>query len=103
MANMNQLMKQASQMQNKMKALQKELDVKEFEVSSGGGMVTAKVNGKQELLGITINKECVDPNDVEMLEDLVLTAVSQALKESSDTVSNSMSKLTGGMNIPGLF
>lgn len=103
MANMNQLMKQASQMQNKMKALQKELDVKEFEVSSGGGMVTAKVNGKQELLGITINKECVDPNDVEMLEDLVLTAVSQALKESSETVSNSMGKLTGGMNMPGMF
>lgn len=103
MANINQLMKQASQMQHKMKALQKELDVKEFEVSSGGGMVTAKVNGKQELLDIKINKECVDPNDVEMLEELVKTAVAQALKESSDTVSNAMSKLTGGMNIPGLF
>lgn len=103
MANINQLMKQATQMQHKMKALQKELDVKEFEVSSGGGMVTAKVNGKQELLDIKINKECVDPNDVEMLEDLVKTAVSQALKESSETVSNAMSKLTGGMNIPGLF
>lgn len=103
MANINQLMKQASQMQHKMKALQKELDVKEFEVSSGGGMVTAKVNGKQELLDVKINKECVDPNDVEMLEELVKTAISQALKESSDTVSSAMSKLTGGMNIPGLF
>ena len=92
MANINQLM-----------ALQKELDVKEFEVSSGGGMVTALVNGKQELLDIKIKRECVDPNDVEMLEDLVKTAVAGALKESSETVSNAMSKLTGGMNLPGLF
>ncbi len=103
MANMNQLMKQAQQMQTKMKALQKELDVKEFEASSGGGMVTVKVNGKQELLDIKINKECVDPNDVEMLEDLVKTAVSTAMKESSDTVSNAMSKVTGGLNMPGMF
>ena len=103
MANINQLMKQAGQMQNKMKALQKELDVKEFEVSSGGGMVTALVNGKQELLDIKIKRECVDPNDVGMLEDLVKTAVAGALKESSETVSNAMSKLTGGMNLPGLF
>lgn len=103
MANINQLMKQASQMQMKMKALQKELDTREFEASSGGGMVTVKVNGKQELLGIKINKECVDPNDVEMLEDLVKTAVSTALKESSDTVSDAMSKITGGMNLPGMF
>jgi DNA-binding YbaB/EbfC family protein len=103
MANINQLMKQASQMQHKMKALQKELDIKEFEVSSGGGMVTAKVNGKQELLDIKINPECVDASDVEMLEDLVKTAITQALKESSDTVSNAMEKLTGGMNMPGMF
>ena len=103
MANINQLMKQASQMQMKMKALQKELDAREFEASSGGGMVTVKVNGKQELMDIKINKECVDPNDVEMLEDLVKTAVSTALKESSDTVSDAMSKITGGMNLPGMF
>ena len=103
MANINQLMKQASQMQMKMKALQKELDAREFEASSGGGMVTVKVNGKQELMDIKINKECVDPNDVEMLEDLVKTAVSTALKESSDTVSEAMSKITGGMNLPGMF
>lgn len=100
---MNNLMKQAQQMQTKMKMLQKELDIKEFEASSGGGMVTVKVNGKQELLDIKINKECVDPNDVEMLEELVKTAVGQAMKESSDTVSNAMSKVTGGMNMPGMF
>lgn len=103
MANMNALLKQAQQMQAKMGALQKELDSKEFEASSGGGMVKVKVNGKQELLDIKIDKECVDPNDVEMLEELVKTAVTQAMKESSDTVSKAMSKVTGGMNIPGLF
>ncbi len=103
MANLNQMMKQASQMQLKMKAMQKELDVKEFEASSGGGMVTVKVNGKQELIDLKINKECVDPADVEMLEELVKTAVSAALKDSSDTVSKAMSKLTGGLNIPGMF
>lgn len=103
MANINQMMKQAQQMQMKMSALQKELDVKEFEASSGGGMVSVKVNGKQELLDIKINKECVDPEDVEMLEELVKTAVSTAMKESQETVSKAMSKVTGGLNIPGLF
>ncbi len=103
MANMNQLMKQAQQMQMKMKALQGELDSREFEASSGGGMVTVKVNGKQELLDIKINPECVDPSDVEMLEDLIKTAVSTAMNEASETVSKAMSKVTGGMNIPGLF
>lgn len=103
MANINQMMKQAQKMQTKMSALQKELDVREVEVSSGGGMVTVKVNGKQELLNIKINKECVDPSDVEMLEELVMTAMNQALKESSDMVSNAMGKVTGGLNIPGMF
>ncbi len=103
MANLNQMMKQAQQMQMKIKALQKELDTREFEASSGGGMVTVKVNGKQELVDIKINKDCVDPDDVEMLEDLVKTAVTAALKDSSDTVSNAMSKVTGGLNLPGMF
>lgn len=103
MANFNQLMKQAQQMQSKLASAQKELDSREVEASSGGGMVKIKVNGKQELLEIKIDKECVDPNDVEMLEDLVKTAVNQAVKESQDMVSNAMSKITGGLNIPGLF
>jgi DNA-binding YbaB/EbfC family protein len=103
MANMNQMMKQAQQMQAKMGALQKELDTKEFESSTGGGMVKVKVNGKQELLSLEINPECVDPTDVEMLQDLVKSAVNQAMKESSDTVANAMSKVTGGLNIPGMF
>lgn len=103
MANMNGLMKQAQQMQAKLASLQKELDTREFEASSGGGMVKVKVNGKQELLELNIDKECVDPNDVEMLEELVKTAITQAMKESSDVVSNAMSKVTGGLNIPGMF
>lgn len=103
MANMNNLMKQAQQMQAKIGMLQKELETREIESSSGGGMVKVKVNGKQELLEIKINPECVDPSDVEMLEELVMTAVNQGIKESSDMVSNAMSKVTGGMNIPGMF
>jgi DNA-binding YbaB/EbfC family protein len=103
MANMNQMMKQAQQMQAKMTALQKELDAKEFESSTGGGMVKVKVNGKQELLSLEINPECVDPSDVEMLQDLIKGALNQAMKESSETVSSAMSKITGGLNIPGMF
>jgi nucleoid-associated protein EbfC len=103
MANMNQLMKQAQQMQAKLSTLQKELETREYEASSGGGMVVAKVNGKQELLNIIINKDCVDPNDVEMLQDLVKTAINQALKTSQDSVQSAMSKVTGGLNIPGMF
>jgi len=103
MAKINQMMKQAQQMQTKMALLQKELDIKEFTMSSGGGMVNVTVNGKQELLDIKINPECVDANDVEMLEELVKTAVNQAMSESQKTVSSAMSKITGGMNIPGLF
>lgn len=103
MKNMGNLLKQAQQMQTKIANLQNELSAREVESSSGGGMVKVKVNGKQELLDITINPECVDPSDVEMLQDLVKTAVNQAMKESQDMVSNAMSKITGGMNIPGMF
>ena len=103
MAKLNQMMKQAQQMQIKMASLQKELDAKEFTASSGGGMVTVKVNGKQEILDLKIDKECVDPNDVELLEEMVKTAVGTALKESQETVSKAMSKLTGGLSLPGMF
>lgn len=103
MKNMNQILKQAQQMQNKVKTLQKELEKREFEGSAGGGVVVAKVNGKQELLEVKIKPECVDPTDVEMLEELVFTAVSQALKTSTEKVSEAMDKVTGGLNIPGMF
>lgn len=101
--NMNALMKQAQQMQQKMATLQKELEARELETSSGGGMIKIKVNGKQEILEIKINPECVDHNDVETLEELMLTSVNQAVKESQDMVSSAMSKVTGGLSIPGLF
>jgi DNA-binding YbaB/EbfC family protein len=99
--NMNNLMKQAQQMQAKLAMLQNELAEREVEASAGGGMVKVKVNGKQQLLSVSINKECVDPNDVATLEELVFTAVNQAM--SQDMVQQAMSKVTGGMNIPGLF
>lgn len=100
---MNHLMKQAQMMQQKISTLQKELELRELETSSGGGMVKIKINGKQEILDLKLDKECVDPSDVETLEDLVRTAMNQAIKESQDMVTNAMSKVTGGLNIPGLF
>lgn len=103
MKNLQQMMKQAQQMQTKMASLQSELATREIETSSGGGMIKVKVNGKQEILSISINRECVDPDDVESLEQLVLIAVNQSLKESHEMVSSAMSKITGGLNIPGLF
>lgn len=101
--NMNNLLRQAQQMQLKVTALQKELESRELEVSSGGGAIVMTVNGKQEILTIKINPECVDPNDVDMLEELIKTGVNQAIKESQNMVSSAMSKVTGGLNIPGLF
>jgi DNA-binding YbaB/EbfC family protein len=103
MKGLNGLMKQAQQMQQKMSTLQKELESRELETSSGGGMIKIKITGKQQILSIAINKECVDPNDVAGLEELVKTAVNQAIKESQDMVSSAMSKITGGINIPGMF
>ena len=103
MKGMQNLMKQAQQMQQKMATLQKELEMREMETSSGGGMIKIKITGKQQIQSITINKECVDPNDVASLEELVKTAVNQAIKESQDMVSGAMSKITGGINIPGMF
>jgi DNA-binding YbaB/EbfC family protein len=103
MKGMQNLMKQAQQMQQKMATLQKELETRELETSSGGGMIKIKITGKQQIMAITINKECVDPNDVASLEELVKTAVNQAIKESQDMVSGAMSKITGGISIPGMF
>ena len=101
--NMNNLMKQAQAMQKKMEDMQKQIETAEFESSVGGGAVSDKVNGKKEVLGITIKPEVVDADDVEMLEDLVLSAVNEALRKADEEASNKMGKLTGGMNIPGLF
>ena len=97
------IMKQAQQMQAKMTRMQEELATKEVEASAGGGMVTARVNGKQQLLELKIEKAVVDPEDVEMLEDLVLAAVNEGMKKSQEMVQEEMGKITGGMNIPGMF
>ncbi len=99
------MMKQIKLMQQKMQKIQEELAEKQVEGSAGGGMVTAIVNGKQELLEIKIDKEVVDPDDVEMLQDLIVAAVNQALKKSQEMMNEEMAKLTGGLgiNIPGLF
>ena len=101
--NMNNLMKQAQAMQKKMEEMQKQIEASEFEASVGGGAVSVKVNGKKEVLGINIKPEVVDADDVEMLEDLVLSAVNEALRKADEETANKMGKLTGGMNIPGLF
>ena len=101
MGGMAGLMKQANQMQLKMKKLQEELATREFTGTSGGGAVTAKVNGDNKVLALTINPEVATGGDVEMLQDLVTSAVNDALKVAKDTSSQEMSKITGGLNIPG--
>ncbi len=97
------IMKQAQQMQRRMAELQEELENKKVEASAGGGMVTAVVSGKQQLLELSIDPTVVDPDDVEMLQDLVTAAVNEAIKQSQQMAQDEMSKLTGGMNLPGLF
>lgn len=100
---MQHLMRQAEEMQKKMAKVQEELEQREVEASSGGGVVTARATGKQDIVSIKIAKDAVDPNDVEMLEDLVLTAVREALRKSREMVETEMKKVTGGLNIPGLM
>ena len=100
--NMNQMIKQAKKMQEQMAKMQGELQERVLETSAGGGAINVKVNGKQEILEIKIKPEVVDPEDVEMLEDLILTVINDAIKQSQEMVSGEMSKITGGLNIPGL-
>ncbi|HNR13852.1 MAG TPA: YbaB/EbfC family nucleoid-associated protein [Thermodesulfobacteriota bacterium] len=99
------IMRQAQKLQTQMAKLQEELAERKVEGSAGGGMVVVVANGKQEVVSITIDREVVDPNDVEMLQDLIQAAVNDAFKKSQEMVSAEMSKLTGGLgiNIPGLF
>lgn len=101
--NFGKLMKQAQQMQAKMMQIQEELEKRTVEASSGGGMVKAVVNGKFELLSLTIEKSVVDPEDVEMLQDLVVAAVNEAIRMAQEMTREEMAKVTGGMNIPGLL
>jgi DNA-binding YbaB/EbfC family protein len=99
---MGNMMKQAQKLQSKIFKLQEELADRTVETTVGGGMVKAVANGKQELLSIKIDPEVVDPNDVQMLEDLIVAAVNDVLKKSQEMVSEEMTKLTGGFKIPGL-
>jgi DNA-binding YbaB/EbfC family protein len=101
---LSNIMKQAQQMQERVKKLQEEAGNKTVEASSGGGMVTVVANGRQEVLSVKIDKSVVDPNDVEMLQDLVAAAVNEALRKSQDLMKEEMGKLTSGMGLPpGLF
>ena len=99
---MNDLMKQAQQMQKRMLEIREELANRTVEATVGGGMVTAVVNGQQEIISLHITPEVVDPDDTEMLEDLVVAAINEALQQSQELMSSEMSKLTGGLKIPGL-
>jgi hypothetical protein len=97
------MMKQAQKLQSKMLKLQEELAEKTVETASGGGMVKVVANGRQQIVSIQIEKEVIDPDDVEMLQDLILAAINDALAKSQEMVSGEMSKLTGGINIPGMM
>lgn len=101
--NMGQMMKQAQKLQQQMAKMQAEMAEKTVEASAGGGMVRVTVNGQQQVLSIHIEKEVVDPEDVEMLQDLLMAAVNDALQKSQEMMSSAMGQLTGGMKIPGLF
>lgn len=103
MNNMNQMMRQVKKMQEQMMKAQEELGGKTVVGSAGGGVVTVTANGHKKILDIAIKPEAVDPDDVDMLQDLVLTAVNDALAKADELVSQDMSRFTGGMKLPGLF
>ena len=103
MKGMGNMMKQAQKLQSKMLKLQEELADKEVETSAGGGMIKVTANGKQQIVSISIEKEVVDPEDVDMLQDLILAAVNDALAKAQEMVSEEMGKLTGGFNLPGFM
>ncbi len=101
--NMNQLLKQVQQMQSKLTSMQDKMADETAEGQAGGGMVKATVNGKQELLKVELEKDVVDPEDIEMLQDLIVAAVNAAMKNMQDRMNSEMGKITGGMKIPGMF
>lgn len=102
---MNQaaMMKQAQKMQQEMLRMQEEMENKTYSATSGGGMVTAEVNGKHEVVNLTVKPEAVDPDDVEMLQDMIMAAVNEAMRTADTEAANNMSRLTGGLNLGGLF
>ncbi len=96
--NMNNLMKQAQKMQKQMEEKTKEIESKEWEASAGGGAVTVKVSGKKEITSVELSKEVVDPDDIEMLQDLIMAAVNEAFRKMEDETQNAMSQITGGLS-----
>ncbi len=100
--NMNNMMKQVQKLQKQMEEMQEDLKDQEVEASAGGGAVKVRVNGSKEVVAIEIDKDVLDPDDVEMLQDLIIVAVNDALKTAEEKANSEMSKLTGGLNIPGL-
>jgi hypothetical protein len=100
---MTEMLKQAKDLQGKMQKLQAEMAAKTLEASSGGGMVKVKVNGRQEILSVNIDPEMAKQDDLEMLQDLIVAAVNEALRQSQEMMQSEIGKLTGGMNFPGLF
>ena len=101
--NQMQMMKQAQKLQQEMLRMQEEQEKATYSAKAGGGMVCATVNGKHELVGLEINPEAVDPDDVEMLQDMVIAAVNEAMRTADNEAAQNMSRLTGGMNLGGLF
>ena len=102
---MNQaaMMRQAQKMQQDMLRMQEEMENKTYTAAAGGGMVKAEVNGKHEVINLEINPEAVDPDDVEMLQDMIIAAVNEAMRTADTDAANNMSRLTGGLNLGGLF
>ena len=100
---MNEMLKQAQKMQEDMQAKQAELEAEEYEISAGGGVVGVKINGKKEILKVTLAPEIVDPDDIETLEDLIVAAVNEAIKKVESISQNEMQKITGSIGLPGMF
>ena len=101
--NMSAMLRQAQKMQEDMAALQEDLDSREYDISAGGGVVDVKINGKREILNINIKPEIVDPDDIEMLSDILVAAVNEAIKTVDETNNAEMSKITGSVGLPGMF
>lgn len=102
-SNMQSMLKQAQKMQEDMAAMQEKLEGREYDIAAGGGVINVKINGKKEILSVKIDPDAVDPDDVETLEDLIVAAVNEAIKTVENASSQEMSKITGGMGIPGIF
>ncbi|MGN1410067.1 MAG: YbaB/EbfC family nucleoid-associated protein [Eubacteriales bacterium] len=100
-SNMQSMIKQAQKIQDDMTALQEQLDTREYEIKAGGGVVTVRINGKLEVLSIDISPEVVDPDDIETLSDIITAGVNEAIKKVTETNNEEMSKVTGGLNVPG--